>query len=167
MPQEISQHVRNKLCKFYNTNRTAEQSTTTCTLTSNEAVDLEVKNAEASTSPTSAKTFPLITTESIKYPSTTSDKVSNSPIKDLDILDNNSTDILLTNTFQMGTNNVPEDVDKEFETVIAEIDNNEKQVVEILFSCTMCQFRLEFFNFLELLTNKKNVEMDVWQTFLN
>lgn len=148
MPQDVSQHVRNKLCKFYNTNRTAEQSTTTCTLTSNEAVDLE--NADVSTSPTMAKTFPLITSESIKYPSATNDKVSDSPIQDLDILDNNFSDILLTNTFQMGTNNVPEeeDVGKEFETVIAEIDNsNEKQVVEILFSCTMCQFRLEFYKF--------------------
>lgn len=147
MPQEISQHVRNKLCKFYNTNRTAEQSTTTtCTLTSNEAVE----NADASTSPTLAKTFPLITSESIKvkYPSATNDKVSDSPIQDLDILDNNFTDILLTNTFQMSTNSVPEEeVDKEFETVIAEIDNNEKQAVEILFSCTICQFRLEFFKF--------------------
>lgn len=138
MAQEISQHVRNKLCKFFNTNQT-EQLTTTCTITSNEAEKaiLGAENAEPSTSLTSTKTFPLITPDSIINESVENDKVSESPTEGLDLLDSNFTDILLPNAFQINTNND----DKEFATVIGEIDNNEQQVVEILFSCKLCDFR--------------------------
>lgn len=134
MAQEISQHVRNKLCKFFNTNQT-EQSTTTCTITSNEAEKAIVEtvgaeSAEPSASPTSTKTFPLITSDSIKYPSEENDKVSESPTEGLDLLDSNFTDILLPNAFQNNDG-----------TVIGEIDNNDQQVVEILFTCKLCEFR--------------------------
>lgn len=149
LPQEISQHVRNKLCKFFNTENTtgssAKQTTTTCTITSNEGV-VELKNvAQVSAS----QTFPLITTESIKYPLIKDDKVLTTPIttttdttvthEDLNILDSNLTDILLNSTTTC--NAKEENANKDFETVIGEIDNNEKQVVEILFSCKICQFR--------------------------
>lgn len=143
MAQEISQHVRNKLCKFFNTNKT-EQSTTTCTITSNEAEKAIVeavgaKSAEPSTSQTSTETFPLITPDSIKYPSEENDKVSESPTEGLnDLLDSNFTDILLPNAFQINTNNDG--------TVIGEIDNNDQQVVEILFSCKLCEFRYKSIN---------------------
>lgn len=139
MAQEISQHVRNKLCKFFNTNQT-EQLTTTCTITSNEAEKaiLGGENAEASTSQTLRKIFPLITPDSIIEESVENDKVSTeSPTEGLDLLDSNFTDILLPNAFQINTNND----DKEFATVIGEIDNNDQQVVEILFSCKLCDFR--------------------------
>jgi hypothetical protein len=141
MAQEISQHVRNKLCKFFNTNKT-EHSTATCTITSNEAEKaivgaLGAESAEPSTSQTSTKTFPLITPDSIKYPSVENDKVSESPTEGLDLLDSNFTDMLLPNAFQINTNNDG----KEFGTVIGEIDNNDQQVVEILFSCKLCEFR--------------------------
>lgn len=141
MAQEVSQHVRNKLCKFFNTNKT-EQSTTTCTITSNEVEKaiggtLGAENAETSTSQTSVKTLPLISSDSIKYPSAENDKVSESPTEGLDLLDSNFTDILLPNAFQINTNNDS----KEFGTVTDEIDSNDQQVAEILLSCKLCKFR--------------------------
>lgn len=136
MAQEISQHVRNKLCKFFNMNKT-EHSTTTCTITSNEAEIVGAENAEPLTFQTSTKSFTLITPDSIKHPSVENDKVSESPTEGLDLLDSNFTDVLLPNAFQISSNSDG----KEFGTIVGEIDNHDQQVVEILFSCKICNFR--------------------------
>lgn len=152
--QEISRHVRDKLCKFYNTNKT--EHITTCTITSNEAAGGEgaaaeteaiVENAETSTSQSSIKTFAIITSDSIKYPTMVDDnKVhikEESPSQGLDLMENNFTDILSPSAFQITVpcNDDTEEDDNEFGMIIGEIDNNEEQVVEILFSCKLCDFR--------------------------
>jgi hypothetical protein len=139
LSQEISQHVRNKLCKFFNSNRPEQSTTKLCTtITSNETV---LENADTSSSPTSTTTFSLITANSIKYTSEACDKVQEEEEEeddaptDLDMLDNNFTDILLN------CNDGSNVLDKEFGTVIGEIENSEEQIVEILFSCKICEFR--------------------------
>ncbi|KAG5683278.1 hypothetical protein PVAND_012568 [Polypedilum vanderplanki] len=153
--QEISRHVRDKLCKFYNTNR-AEQSTT-CTITSNEggtekAPEVEVESAETSTS---KQTFALITSDSIKYPSTendddkvhvttvANDEEEESPSQGIE-MDNFD---LLSSAFQISnvTNNETDvDDDNEFGMIIGEIDNKmDGQIVEILFTCKICEFSTE------------------------
>jgi hypothetical protein len=136
LSQEISQHVRNKLCKFFNSSRSVEKQSTTklcTTITSNETV---LENADTSSSPTLTTTFSLITANSIKYSSEACDKVQDAPTEDLDMLDNNFTDILLN------CNDGSNALEKEFGTVvIGEIENSEEQIVEILFSCKICEFR--------------------------
>lgn len=133
LSQEISQHVRNKLCKFFNSNSRRRRSVET-TITSNETVALQ--NADTSSSPTLTTTFSLITANSIKYSSEEAcDKVQENE-EDLDMLDNNFTDILMN--CNDGSN---VGLEKEFGTVIGEIENSEEQIVEILFSCKICEFR--------------------------
>lgn len=152
--QEISRHVRDKLCKFYNTNK-AEQSTT-CTITSNEEkteaaaeqAEVEVKSAETSTS---KQTFALITSDSIKYPSTDDDKVHVTTATNEDEEESPSQGIemdnfdLLSSAFQISnvTNNeTDEDDDNEFGMIIGEIDNKvDGEIVKILFTCKICDFR--------------------------
>lgn len=146
--QEVSRHVRDKLCKFYNTNQS-----TTCTITSNEgvkeAVDTVMKNAETSTS---QKTFALITSDSIKFTSIDGDDkvtvVEESPSQGLDLIENNFTEILSPSAFQINVSTnetvLEEDVeedDNEFGMIIGEIDSNDGQVVEIVFKCRICSFR--------------------------
>ncbi|XP_070502535.1 zinc finger protein 33A isoform X3 [Chironomus tepperi] len=159
--QEISRHVRDKLCKFYNTNKT-EQSTT-CTITSNKVGDSQtegkviVENAETSTS----KSFALITSDSIKYPSMTiendddDDKVptptiesvddeEESPSQGIDLIENNFSDILSPSAFQISEVRSNEtDDDNEYGMIIGEIDNKVEQIVEIQFTCKMCGFSSE------------------------
>ncbi|KAL7029915.1 hypothetical protein ACKWTF_006428 [Chironomus riparius] len=161
--QEISRHVRDKLCKFYNTNKT-EQSTT-CTITSNEGGKVQteekviVENAETSTSQSSIKTFALITSDSIKYPSISmendddDDKVpttsiesveEESPSQGIDLIENNFSEILSPSAFQISeTRNNETDEDNEYEMIIGEIDNKVEQIVEIQFTCKMCGFSSE------------------------
>lgn len=129
LPQEISRHVRDKVCKFYNLNK-AIQSSPTCS-----------SSEGATTSQTTTK-FPVITSNSIKYQTLVdcgadNDKVLESPCimsQDMDLIENNLNDIL-SPTFQMNTSN-----DNDFETIIGEIDANE-QAVEIHFTCKLCTFR--------------------------
>lgn len=167
--QEISRHVRDKLCKFYNTNKT-EQSPT-CTITSNEAREVQteekviVENAETSTSRSSIKSFALITSDSIKYPSMSmendddDDKVpttiiesvevekvdedqEESPSQGIDLIENNFSEILSPSAFQINEVRSNEtDEDNEFGMIIGEIDSKIEQIVEIQFTCKMCGFR--------------------------
>lgn len=163
--QEISRHVRDKLCKFYNTNKT-EQSTT-CTITSNEVGDIQteakviVENAETSTSHSSIKSFALITSDSIKYPSMSTENDDNdddddnkvpttsiesieeeSPSQGIDLIENNFSDILSPSAFQISEVRSNEtDEDNEYGMIIGEIDNKVEQIVEIQFTCKMCGFR--------------------------
>lgn len=157
--QEISRHVRDKLCKFYNTNKT-EQSTT-CTITSNEGGEVQteakviVENAETSTSQSSIKSFALITSDSIKYPSMSiendddDDKVptiesveEESPSQGIDLIENNFSDILSPSAFQISEVRSNEtDEDNEYGMIIGEIDNKVEQIVEIQFTCKLCGFR--------------------------
>lgn len=167
--QEISRHVRDKLCKFFSTNRT-EQSTT-CTITSNEEAQTQgaAENAETSTSHSSIKTFALITPDSIKYPSMNmendDDKVpalesveekmevvsesvveaekddnEESPSQGIDLIENNFSEILSPSEFQIRHTNET-DEDNEFGMIIGEMDNKIEQIVEILFTCKLCEFR--------------------------
>jgi hypothetical protein len=160
--QEISRHVRDKLCKFYNTNKT-EQSTT-CTITSNEGGEVQteakviVENAETSTSKSSIKSFALITSDSIKYPSMSienddddDDKVptttiesveEESPSQGIDLIENNFSDILSPSAFQISEVRSNEtDEDNEYGMIICEKDNKVEQIVEIQFTCKLCGFR--------------------------
>lgn len=163
--QEISRHVRDKLCKFYNTNKT-EQSTT-CTITSNEVGDVQteakviVENAETSTSHSSIKSFALITSDSIKYPSMSTENDDDdddddnkvpttsiesieeeSPSQGIDLIENNFSDILSPSAFQISeVRNNETDEDNEYGMIIGEIDNKVEQIVEIQFTCKMCGFR--------------------------
>jgi hypothetical protein len=158
--QEISRHVRDKLCNFYNTNKSSERPAT-CTIASNEggaaaaaAVAAQVESAETSTS----KTFALITSDSIKYPSMENDddkvrattvaeeeeEEEESPSQGIELIENNFTDILSPSAFQISNvanNETDEDDDNEFGMIIGEIDNKVEQIVEILFSCKLCEFR--------------------------
>lgn len=175
--QEVSRHVRDKLCKFYNTNKTERHST--CTITSNEhrheVVEVEevqavpeaiVKSAETSKT---SKTFALITLDSIKYPTMENhqddDKVpktitsvdeqhqqqhedkeeEESPSQGIELIENNFTDILSQSAFQISNvahnEDETDDDGNEYGMIIGEIDNKVEQIVEILFTCKMCEFR--------------------------
>lgn len=97
LAQEVSRHVRDKVCKFY--------KTTSATVTS---------NAEGSQTA-------LITADSTKH-----EKVGQG-------LDLNFTEILSPSTFRIGDDN-------EFAMMIGDVASVE-QVVEICFTCKVCDFR--------------------------
>lgn len=98
LAQEVSRHVRDKVCKFY---KTTQSATVTC-------------NEEAENSQTSKA---LITSDTM-----TNEKVG---------LDLNFTEILSPSTFRIG---------EEFAMMIGEVASVE-QVVEISFTCKVCDFR--------------------------
>lgn len=128
LAQEVSRHVRDKLCKFYKT-----QTSATSTITSDNQ-----------TSSGSSKPFNLIAINSIKPESLGNEKVLDSSTelmvsRELSLIENNFTDdILSTASFRLSSSNEIED--NEFGMIIEEIEE-EEQVVEISFACKLCEFK--------------------------
>lgn len=135
LAQEVSRHVRNKVCKFYWTSG-AVQSPATCTITSNDPA-----------SPNSpSKAFALMTSDSIKYENpgsfTGNDKVPESPSRlvvgqGLELIESNLVDLLSPTSFALTTNN--ENEETEFGILIGGMAS-EEQVVEVSFTCKLCEF---------------------------
>lgn len=134
LPQEVSKHVREKVCKFYWTSGNV-QSPVTCTITSNDLASPD--------SP--SKAFALITSDSIKFQTAGSftadeDKVSESPSRlvvgqELELIENNLVDILSPTSFTSNDNE-----ESEFGILIGAMVG-EEQVVEVSFTCKLCEFR--------------------------
>lgn len=128
LAQEVSRHVRDKLCKFYKT-----QTSTTSTVTS-----------ISQTSSGSTEPFKVNAVDSIKHRNLDNEKVlgSSSDLmvgQGLCLIENNFTDdILSTTSFRLSSSNEIED--NEFGMIIKAIEE-EEQVVEISFTCKMCEFR--------------------------
>lgn len=113
LAQEVSRHVRDKVCKFYKTHQSP-----TCTVTSD-----------------ASKAFSLMTSDSIKFQSLANDKVPESLVADL--IDNNFTDILSPTSFPLMSGSESEV--NEFGMIIDELQA--EQVVEVSFTCKLCDFR--------------------------
>ena len=138
LAQEISRHVRDKVCKFYRTRETFQPSTITSTITSNEAQNIQ----------NTPETFALITADSSKCESFGScsgnDKVSESPSclddsQGLDLIESKFNDILSpTTSYQVTTYNEHEESD--FGMIINGVESPDKTVV-ISFTCKLCEFR--------------------------
>lgn len=138
LAQEISRHVRDKICKFYKMRETFQPSATTSTITSSEAQSTQ----------TSPKTFALIASEPNKCESFAScsgnDKVPESPSclvdgQGLDLIESNFNDILSPTTSYQVTN-YNEHEESDFGMIISEVVSPDKTVV-ISFTCKWCEFR--------------------------
>lgn len=135
LAQEISRHVRDKVCKFYSRREIVQA---TSTITSNEAKSNQ----------TPAKAFPLITSNSIKAESFAScsgnDEVPESPsclvaAQGLDLIESNFTDVLSpAASYQITTYNEHEE--SGFGMILEDVEGPEKDVL-ICFTCKWCQFR--------------------------
>lgn len=127
--QEVSRHVRDKLCKFYKT-----QTPTTSTVTS----------ISQTSSPGSTKPFKLIAVDSIKHKSLVDEKFLGTTTElmvaqGLGLIESNFTDdILSTTSFRLSSSNEIED--NEFGMIIEAIEEDE-QIVEVSFACKLCEFR--------------------------
>lgn len=136
LAQEVSKHVREKVCKFYWVSG-AVQSPATCTITSNDQAS---HNSQS-------KAFTIITSDSIKNQNQGSfsdnDKVHQSPSRlivgqGLELIENNLVDILSPTSFALTTSNENEEI--EFGNMIDAMVS-EEQVVEVSFTCKLCEFR--------------------------
>ena len=120
LAQDVSRHVRDKVCKFYSV------QTPTCTVTSQTTSSLEVS-------------------DSIQQQE--SEKVSESLSRHivgptLDLIETNFTDILSPSTFPL-TSTGNETEENEFGMIIGELDHEgeEEALVEVSFTCKLCEFR--------------------------
>lgn len=137
LPQEVSRHVRDKVCKFYRTKNTVQSPTTTSTITSNEAPQSIQTSSLALITPNLNKC------ESFESFSVNDEVTENSSClvvgQRLDLIENNLTDILSpTTSYQITTYNEHEE--SEFEMMLGEVESDEK-TVEISFACKWCEFK--------------------------
>lgn len=112
LAQEVSRHVRDKLCKFYSSGN-ALQSPATSTVTS--------------------KAFVSTTSHSTTFQGLENEKVNESPSRlASDLIESNITDILSPTSFDIKLGS-----DHEFGLIIEQIE----QEAEVSFTCKVCDFR--------------------------
>lgn len=123
--QEVSKHVREKACKFYSPSKTIQSKPPSSTITSG-----------SSRSSSSALTTPG---DSIKFSETLVKVPENSSRavvigQGLDLIETNFTEILSPTSFTTGAD------ENEFRMIIGDDIGNEEHIVEVSFSCKLCEF---------------------------
>jgi hypothetical protein len=128
LAQEVSRHVRDKVCKFLQSPKTPQSST--CTITSSDQLSSVTSGA-----------FALIASDSINFQSlesgSESDRVPSGVVAgaELDLIETNFAEVLSPASFQMSSS-----TDNAFGMMIGEV-RNEEQAVEVSFACKLCEFR--------------------------
>lgn len=133
LAQEVSRHVRDKVCKFYSNNdRKIVQSSPTCTVTSNET------QKSSLISPDSIKLENMASSVNEKVPESLSRLVVE---QSLELIENNFTDILSPSSFTL-TSTGNETEENEFGMIIGELGDagDEEIIVEVCFKCKLCDF---------------------------